>query len=455
MKIIIVGGGKVGKTIIESMLKEKHEIVLIDNNPKVVGNVTDLYDVMGVCANGTEYEKLLEAGADKTDLFIAVTGSDELNMLSCFAAKKMGASHTVARVRNSEYNTASWGFMKEQLEISMAVNPEKLAAEAIFDTLKLPSATKVETFTARSFEMLEITVKKGSAIDGLTLIDLRKKFHEKFLVCVVQRGEEVFIPNGTFRVLSGDKIGVMVTNTDAHAVLKNFGYATKEAKNIMLIGAGKTSLYLADMLIKGRSCVKIIEKDPEKCEEICEKLSSKATVVAGDGMSQEILLEEGIEDLDALVALTNRDEENILISFYALSKHVSKVIAKVNRNELSGISENLGLETIFSPKNIVADILVRYARAISNSIGSKVETLYSLFGGNAEALEFNVESDFEYTETPLKKLEIKSDVLLAGITRENIAFIPGGDDVIHAGDKVIVIAKGERLCNLSDILKRK
>lgn len=455
MKIIIVGGGKVGKTIIESMLKEKHEIVLIDNNPKVVGNVTDLYDVMGVCANGTEYEKLLEAGADKTDLFIAVTGSDELNMLSCFAAKKMGASHTVARVRNSEYNTASWGFMKEQLEISMAVNPEKLAAEAIFDTLKLPSATKVETFTARSFEMLEITVKKGSAIDGLTLIDLRKKFHEKFLVCVVQRGEEVFIPNGTFRVLSGDKIGVMVTNTDAHAVLKNFGYATKEAKNIMLIGAGKTSLYLADMLIKGRSSVKIIEKDSEKCEEICEKLSSKATVVAGDGMSQEILLEEGIEDLDALVALTNRDEENILISFYALSKHVSKVIAKVNRNELSGISENLGLETIFSPKNIVADILVRYARAISNSIGSKVETLYSLFGGNAEALEFNVESDFEYTETPLKKLEIKSDVLLAGITRENIAFIPGGDDVIHAGDKVIVIAKGERLCNLSDILKRK
>ena len=190
-------------------------------------------------------------------------------------------------------------------------------------------------------------------------------------------------------------------------------------------------------------------------EEICEKLSSKATVVSGDGMSQEILLEEGIEDLDALVALTNRDEENILISFYALSKHVSKVIAKVNRNELSGISEKLGLETIFSPKNIVADILVRYARAISNSIGSKVETLYSLFGGNAEALEFNVESDFEYTETPLKKLEIKSDVLLAGITRENIAFIPGGDDVIHAGDKVIVIAKGERLCNLSDILKRK
>ena len=172
-------------------------------------------------------------------------------------------------------------------------------------------------------------------------------------------------------------------------------------------------------------------------------------------MFQVILLEEGIVDLDDLVALTNRDEENILISFYALSKHVSKVSAKVNRNELSGISENLGLETIFSPKNIVADILVRYARAISNSIGSKVETLYSLFGGNAEALEFNVESDFEYTETPLKKLEIKSDVLLAGITRENIAFIPGGDDVIHAGDKVIVIAKGERLCNLSDILKRK
>ncbi len=454
MKIIIVGGGKVGKTIIESMLKEKHEVILVDNDPAVVGNVTNLYDVMGICANGTEYEKLLEAGADKADLFIAVTGSDELNMLSCFAAKKIGARHTVARVRNSEYNTASWGFMKQQLEISMAVNPEKLAAEAIYDILKLPSATKVESFTARSFEMIEIIVKKGSAIDGMTLVDLRKKFSEKFLVCVVQRENDVFIPNGTFRVLSGDKIGVMVTNDDAHSILKKFGYPAKEAKNIMLIGASKTALYLADMLIKGRSSVKIIEKDPEVCDIVCERLSSKASVVCGDGMSREILLEEGVDGLDALVALTDRDEENILISFYALSKQVQKVIAKVNRNELSSISENLGLETTFSPKNIVADILVRYARAIGNSIGSKVETLYSLFGGNAEALEFNVEQDFEFAGVPIKKLETKPGILVAGITRGDEALIPGGDDCILSGDKVIVVAKGERLCNLSDILKR-
>lgn len=454
MKIIIVGGGKVGKTIIESMLKEKHEVILVDNDPAVVGNVTNLYDVMGICANGTEYEKLLEAGADKADLFIAVTGSDELNMLSCFAAKKIGARHTVARVRNSEYNTASWGFMKQQLEISMAVNPEKLAAEAIYDILKLPSATKVESFTARSFEMIEIIVKKGSAIDGMTLVDLRKKFSEKFLVCVVQRENDVFIPNGTFKVLSGDKIGVMVTNDDAHSILKKFGYPAKEAKNIMLIGASKTALYLADMLIKGRSSVKIIEKDPEVCDIVCERLSSKASVVCGDGMSREILLEEGVDGLDALVALTDRDEENILISFYALSKQVQKVIAKVNRNELSSISENLGLETTFSPKNIVADILVRYARAIGNSIGSKVETLYSLFGGNAEALEFNVEQDFEFAGVSIKKLETKPGILIAGITRGDEALIPGGDDCILSGDKVIVVAKGERLCNLSDILKR-
>ena len=454
MKIIIVGGGKVGKTIIESMLKEKHEVIVVDNDPAVVGNVTNLYDVMGICANGTEYEKLLEAGADKADLFIAVTGSDELNMLSCFAAKKIGARHTVARVRNSEYNTASWGFMKQQLEISMAVNPEKLAAEAIYDILKLPSATKVESFTARSFEMIEIIVKKGSAIDGMTLVDLRKKFSEKFLVCVVQRENDVFIPNGTFKVLSGDKIGVMVTNDDAHSILKKFGYPAKEAKNIMLIGASKTALYLADMLIKGRSSVKIIEKDPEVCDIVCERLSSKASVVCGDGMSREILLEEGVDGLDALVALTDRDEENILISFYALSKQVQKVIAKVNRNELSSISENLGLETTFSPKNIVADILVRYARAIGNSIGSKVETLYSLFGGNAEALEFNVEQDFEFAGVPIKELETKPGILVAGITRGDEALIPGGDDCILSGDKVIVVAKGERLCNLSDILKR-
>ena len=335
----------------------------------------------------------------------------------------------------------------------MAVNPEKLAAEAIYDILKLPSATKVESFTARSFEMIEIIVKKGSAIDGMTLVDLRKKFSEKFLVCVVQRENDVFIPNGTFKVLSGDKIGVMVTNDDAHSILKKFGYPAKEAKNIMLIGASKTALYLADMLIKGRSSVKIIEKDPDVCDAVCERLSSKASVVCGDGMSREILLEEGVDGLDALVALTDRDEENILISFYALSKKVQKVIAKVNRNELSSISENLGLETTFSPKNIVADILVRYARAIGNSIGSKVETLYSLFGGNAEALEFNVEQDFEFAGVSLKKLETKQGILVAGITRGNEALIPGGDDCILSGDKVIVVAKGERLCNLSDILK--
>ena len=453
MKIIIVGGGKVGKTILESLLREKHEIVVIDNDPSVVGQVTNTYDVMGVCANGTDYEKLIEAGADKADLFIAVTGLDELNMLSCFAAKKIGARHTVARIRNSEYNTSSWDFMKKQLEISMAINPEKLAAEAVYNILKLPSATKVETFTARSFEMIEIAVRKGSLLDGISLMELRKKCPEKFLVCVLLRGEEVFIPNGNFVVKEGDKIGVMATNNDAHRLLRLFGFSQKEAKNILIIGASKVSLYLTEMLLKGHNTVKIIEKDPEKCEEICEKLSSKVTVVEGDGMSREILLEEGVENVDALLACTNRDEENILISFYALSKKVSKVIAKVNRNELSLISENLGLETTFSPKNVVADTLVRYARAISNSEGSKVETLYSLFGGNAEALEFVVTSDFKYTDVPLKRLQTKDNVLIAGIIRQGQAMIPGGDDFIKCGDNVIVIAKGERFCNLSDIVK--
>ncbi len=453
MKIIIVGGGKVGRTILESLLREKHEIVIIDKEPSVVSQVTDVYDVMGVCANGTDYEKLIEAGADKADLFIAVTGSDELNMLSCFAAKKIGARHTVARIRNSEYNTSSWDFMKGQLEISLAINPEKLAAEAVYNILKLPSATKVETFATGSSEMIEIIVKKGSLLDGVSLMELRKKSSEKFLVCVLQRGEDVFIPNGNFVVKEGDKIGVMAANNDAHKILRIFGLSQKEARNIMIIGAGKVSLYLTEMLLKGHNNVKIIEKDAEKCEEVCDKLPSKVTVVSGDGMSREILLEEGIENVDALLACTNRDEENILISFYALSKKVSKVIAKVNRDELSLISENLGLETTFSPRNVVADTLVRYARAISNSTGSKVETLYSLFGGNAEALEFVVTSDFKYTDVPLKRLQTKDNVLIAGITRKGQAMIPGGDDSIQCGDNVIVIAKGERLCNLSDIVK--
>ena len=453
MKVVVVGCGKIGQTIVGSLLKEKHDLLCIDSDPAVIAEITDRYDVMAICGNGISYDVLNEAGIEKTELFIAVTGSDEFNMLSCLAAKKLGAKQTVARIRNSEYNTSSLEFIKESLNLSMAINPEKLTAEALYNLLKLPSAIKVDTFTSRKFEIVELIVKKDSELVGMSLIEMRRRFNGKFLIAVIERGDEVFIPNGPMQICADDKICVVCANADTHKVLTELGFVQKQAKDVIILGGSKTSHYLAEMLLKERTRVKIIEKSKERCEELCESLPSGVDVIYGDGMSQDILLEEGIAATDALVALTGSDQENILISFYAMSQQVPKVISKVNRNELSEISEKLGLDCIVSPKNIIADILVRYARALHATVDSKVESLYSLMDGEAEALEFDVSGEFEYTDIPLKKMTLKKDVLIAGIIRENQAFIPGGEDYIKANDKVIIIAKGKSLYSLTEIIE--
>lgn len=452
MKIIVVGCGKIGKTIAESLANEQHDVLVIDNDPEVITEVTDTCDVMGLCGNGTSYDKLEEAGVSNAELFIAVTDSDELNMLSCFAAKKLGAKHTVARIRSSEYNTESLGFMRDALELSMVINPELLTAEALYNVLKLPFATKVESFENGAFKMVEIIVKQGSALDGISMIDLRKKVKEHFLISAVQRGNNVYIPNGSFRLHAGDKIGLTAAGDDVHSLLKALGVTHKQMRDVMLLGASRIAYYLGKKLLSERTSVKVIERDAARCAEFSDLLD-KALVINGDGMNQETLMEEGIDTTDAFVALSGNDETNILIGAYAISRGVSKVISKVNRRELETIAERLGLETLISPKYIIADTLVRYARALQNSLGSNVETLYRLLNGGAEALEFNVVEDFPALKTPLKDVKLKSGILIAGITRNKTAFIPGGEDYIDKGDKVIVIAAGQKLFDLKDVLK--
>lgn len=453
MRVVVVGCGKIGHAIIGSLLKERHDVLCIDSDPAVISDITNSYDVMAICGNGISHGVLKEAGIEKTELFIAVTGSDEFNMLSCLAAKKLGAKHTVARIRNSEYNTESMGFIKDSLNLSMAINPEKLTAEALYNLLKLPSAIKIDTFTSRKFEIVELIVKKGSKIAQMSLMEMRKKFSGKFLIAVIERGDDVFIPNGTMTVCEGDKICVVCAISDTHKVLTELGFVQKESKDVIILGGSKIAHYLTEMLVEGHTSVKIIEQNKERCEQLCETLPSSVDVVCGDGMSQEILLEEGIMTTDALVTLTGSDESNILISFYAMSHNVPKVISKVNKSELSLISEKLGLDCIISAKNIIADILVRYARALNATVGSKVESLYSLLDGEAEALEFTVMPDFEYAQIPLRKMELKKDVLIAGIIRGKQAFIPGGDDTINVNDKVIVVSKGKSLYSLTEIIE--
>lgn len=452
MKIIVVGCGKIGVAAIESLVSEGHDVIAIDNRMEAVEEIRDVYDIMCLCSNGADYNTLGDAGIADADMFIAVTGSDELNMLSCIIAKKMGAKHTVARVRNPEYNDKNLGFIKQQIELSLILNPEYLVAQEIFNILKFPAAVNVETFSRRNFEMAELLLRDNSAIAGMSLMELRKKFQANYLICVVQRGDDVFIPDGNFVLESGDRIGITADPSEIQKLLKMLGILQKSARDVMVLGGGRIAYYLSKMLLAAGNTVKIIDKDRSRCELLSDILPH-AGIISGDGTDQELLIEEGLLSCDAFVALTGMDEENILVSIFAASRQLKKVIAKVNGSELSDMAEKLGLDCVVTPKQTVSGIITRYARAIANSEGSNVETLYKLMDGKAEAAEFNVASDFEYQEIPIKELKIKKNILISGIIRKRKAIIPSGDDVIKAGDKVIVIAAKAVLKDLSDIMR--
>ncbi len=451
MKIIIFGCGKIGTTIISSLAGEGHDIVAMDKDPAVVEEVSNLYDVMGFCGIGVDPDAMLEAGADDAELFVAVTGTDELNMLACFLARKMGAKHTIARIRTPEYNDQSLGFMKQHLNISMSLNPDLLAAHEIFNTLSFPSASKVETFSGRNLEIVELVLGEDFPFVGLKLMDLRKNYDGKFLVCVVVRDDMVYIPDGNFELRAGDRVGVTASHSDMLKLMKKVGMPQKMPKSVTILGASRMTYYLAKRLISLGTKVKIVDMDKEACEAFSNRVPS-ATMIVGDGMQPEVLIEEGISDTDAFIALTGSDEANVLSSFFAAGQKVPTVIAKVNRPELAETAAKLGLQKVVSPQKSVSDVLSSYARALHNSIGSNVETLYKMFNGKAEVLEFNVSNDFKYSDIPLREIKLKENILVAGIVRGRKPIIPSGDDVILAGDKVIVMTAGHVLLDLSDII---
>ncbi|MBQ5841246.1 MAG: Trk system potassium transporter TrkA [Clostridia bacterium] len=452
MKILIAGCGKIGITLLASLVAEGHDVTAIDICQETLDEITNIYDVIGVCGNATEYETLVEAGTAHADLFVCTLASDEQNMLSCYLARQLGASQTIARVRNPEYSERALGFMKDQLGLSMTINPDRLAAQELYHILRLPSAVKIETFSRRNFEMIEMILREDSPLAGLPLSALRSRYAAKFLICVVQRGDQVYIPDGNFVLQGGDKIGLTATPTEFQKLLRGMGVANKQARDVMLLGGSRIAVYLAKMLQAAGSDVRIIEKDEAVCDELCENLP-RAVIIHGDGAQQELLLEEGLESMDAFVSLTGMDEQNILLSFFAASHKVPKVISKVSRDEFGALAQRLGLECVVSPRQIIADVLVQYARALQNSMGSNVETLYKLMDGSAEAVEFNVREDARPVGVPLKELSLKSGILIAGILRDRQAIIPDGDEAIRAGDKVVIIAANRRLQDLDDIIR--
>lgn len=452
MKIVIIGAGKIGVTITEQLLREGHEITVIDHRAAALEAVSTL-DVMTVEGNGISIETQLEAGIDEADLAIAVLATDEQSLLACLIAKKLGVGGTIARVRNPEY-TSGIQLIKDDLGLSMTFNPEYACASEMARVLRAPSAIKIDTFSRGRVELHKVRLPESSPLDGLCLKELGK-LQAGVLICAVERGErEVFIPDGNFVLRAGDRISFITKPKTAVKFFHKLGIQADRVKQVMLLGGGKISYYLAKQLLEFGIKVKIIEANAAVCDMLSEMLP-EATVLHGDGTDEKFLSEERIQDMDAVASLTGIDEENILMSLYARSICKAKIITKINRTTFSHIVDSMDLGSVFHPRFIAADLIVRFVRALANSQGSNVETLYKIIGGKAEALEFRATAKSAVCSIPLMDLPTLPNLLIGAINRDGKILTPGGRDTIEPGDSVIVVTTVTGLNDLDDIIDKR
>lgn len=451
MKIVIIGDGKVGHKLAVQLSEENYDITLIDQNEGKLKEALNKMDIFCITGNGADAEIMKQADVPHADLVIACASTDEMNMLSCLIARRLGAKHTIARVRNPIYYR-QMGMLKEDLHLSMAVNPELAASNEILRILLFPEASKVETFMKGRVELVEYALGGNQPLTGISLAEVYRKFQIKILVCAVKRGKEVYIPDGNFVLKEGDRIHIAAAHQDLKTFFKSLGRRNAKVKKVIICGGGHVCFYLAAQLLKVGMQVKIIERNEKRCEELCELLP-KATVLHGNAADHDLLVEEGITDADAFVALTGMDEENIIMAFFAKTVGVPKIIAKVNEDMRAQMIEGLGIDSIVSAKSATADAIMGYVRARNNSYSSaNVETMYHLVQGKVEALEFIIKKECEYTNLPLKDIPIKKNNLIACIGRKRDVIIPNGDDHLEAGDSVIVVTKDHIVSNFTDIL---
>jgi len=451
MKIVIIGLGTIGKNILKTLSSDEHTITIIDEDKDKIERLIEKYDVQGVVGNGASLDIQKEAGVKDADLAIVLTQSDELNVFACLVAKKLGVKNTVARVRNPDYRRQILT-MKDELGISMIVNPEQDTATEIFNLINLPAIVQVERFAKGRVLLVEIVAEAGCALIGETLISLGKKLNTRVLICAVQRGDEVVIPSGNFAIQEGDRIYV---TSDAKALrdfLSEINVVKSRLKNIMIVGGSRIAYYLAYELAKKKHNIKLIESNKAVAEELAEELE-RVTVVYGNGTQHDLLIEEGIEAMDAFVALTDIDEENMIVSMFANKMNVRKTITQIKNDELYGMLSELGIKNNVSPKDIVADRVISYVRALANSRGSNVLTLYRLVGGRVEALEFLAKRQGKIYDKPLRELKIKKDCLVACIIRGTKVIIPDGNTCIQLGDNVIVVTTHKNFDDLTDIFE--
>ena len=451
MNIIIVGCGKVGSTLAKQLSKEGHDISIIDINDKVVEEFSNSHDVMGIVGNGAAYSIQKSAGIEKAHLLIAVTGSDELNLLCCLIARKAGNCETIAKVRNPIYYKEI-GFIKEELGLSMVINPDYEAASEIARILRFPSAIDINVFNKGSVELLSFKLEKGSILHDMKVQEIRAKLTFDILVCMVERGEEVIIPNGEFIMKENDIISIIAPHKKATEFFVKIGMIKNPVKNSMLIGGGDISYYLAKRLIKYGIDVTLVEKDEKRCEELSE-LIPEAMIIHGDGTDKDLLMEEGITHAESFASLTGLDEQNVLLSLHASNNMNGKIITKVNRITFDEVINNLNLGSIIYPKFTTMRYILKYVRAMNNTIRRNIKKLYKIKNDKAEALELYVNENSKLVGIPLEKLKLKDNLIICYIKRKGEIITPNGQDCIKKGDYVIVVTTNVGLQDLSDILR--
>ncbi len=450
MKIIIIGNGKVGYTLARQLAGEDHELTLIDHKAEALKNADGVLDVLCTVGNGASIQTLLEAGVRSADLVVSVTGSDELNIVCCLIAKKLGAKHTVARIRNPEYYKEA-NLLKREVGLNMVINPEYAAAQEISRLLRVPTAFSVETFARGLVEMIGFPVKESDGMAGISLFEYNRRHPNGVLLCAVVRGEEVIVPGGSFVPQIGDKAYIIGSQQETAKFFHLLGRDSGIIRHITVLGGSRIATYLTWAVQKVGMDVRIVEQDGEKCLTLAEKLP-QAVIIQGDGTDAAVIEQEDLLTTDAFITLTNRDEENLLMAMSALRRGVSKVIAKMNRPNYTEMMRQFGVDSIISPKDITANQISAYVRSLAGSQGSAVENLYRLLGGKIEAVEFAASEGSRALDTPLKDLRPVGG-LVAAIVREGRIIIPDGNTSICAGDRVIVISKGDSLKSLDDILK--
>ena len=450
LRIIIVGCGKVGRTLVEQLSQEGHDITIVDRDGQKAQALANLYDIMGVQGNGASYGVLKEAGIETADLLIAVTQSDELNLLCCTVGKQVANCAAIARVRTPDYSREV-GYLREKLGLAMIINPEMEAAAEAARILYLPTALEIDSFAHGQADLIKFKVPEGNVLDGMNLITLGQRIAPDILICAAERDGKVIIPRGQYIIRAGDILSFAASRAVGKKFLEDIGFKTNRVRNAMLIGGGRAAYYLARQLLSMGIQVKIIEISRERCEEL-SILLPKAVIINGDGTSEELLREEGIERAEAVVALTGIDEENILLTLFARRVSEAKTITKINRITFQDVINNLDLGSVIYPKYITAEAINRYVRAMRESMDSNIETLYHMFDHRAEAVEFRVDAPSGVTDIPLKDLRLKDSLLVCAIYREGRVRIPNGQDSIQVGDTIMVVTTHTGFSDIRDIL---